>query len=91
MVKSFLSNRLLVLYIIPFILGLLSTLSFEPFNLTIINFIIFKFVSRGKNYVIGKSNESFVLKNKKGLNIPHSIYDNKFQERVYFKFLKKIS
>ena len=41
MVKSFLSNRLLVLYIIPFILGLLSTLSFEPFNLTIINFIIF--------------------------------------------------
>ena len=35
MVKSFLSNRLLVLYIIPFILGLLSTLSFEPFNLTI--------------------------------------------------------
>tara|TARA_Y100000591_G_scaffold316930_1_gene326063 strand:- start:1525 stop:2883 length:1359 start_codon:yes stop_codon:yes gene_type:complete len=51
---------------------------------------IFKFVSRGKNYVIGKSNESFILKNKKGLNIPHSIYDNKFQERVYLKFLKKI-
>ena len=43
----------------------------------------FKFFYRGKNYIIGKSNESFTLKNKKGLNIPHSIYDNKFQEKVY--------
>jgi len=51
---------------------------------------IFKFISRTKNYIIGKSNENFTLKNKKGLNIPHSIYDNKSQERVYLKFLKKI-
>ena len=41
MLKKILSSRLLVLYIIPFTIGLLSTLSFQPFNLTIINFIIF--------------------------------------------------
>lgn len=51
----------------------------------------FKYVSRGKNYIIGKSNENFNLLSKKGLNIPNSIFDNKFQEKVYFNFLKKIA
>ena len=41
MLKFLLSNRLIVLYIIPFIIGSVSVLSFEPFNLTIINFIVF--------------------------------------------------
>ena len=50
----------------------------------------FKFISRGKNYIIGKSRENFTLLNKKGLNIPYSIYDNKFQEKVYLDFFKKI-
>ena len=40
MFEKFLSNRFLVLYLCPFSLGSLSTLSFQPFNLTIINFII---------------------------------------------------
>ena len=39
--EKFLNNRFLTLYIIPFILGSLTTLSFEPFNYTLINFIIF--------------------------------------------------
>jgi pyruvate kinase len=51
---------------------------------------IFKFISKGKNYIIGKSKEQFTLLSKKGLNIPFSIYDNKFQEKVYLDFLKKI-
>ena len=50
----------------------------------------FKFISRGKNYIIGSSEENFKLLNKKGLNIPNSIYDDKFQEKVYLDFLKKI-
>ena len=50
----------------------------------------FKFVSKGKNYILGKSNENFTLLSKKGLNIPYSSYDNKYQERVYLDFLKKI-
>ena len=40
MLKNILSNRFVVLYIIPFTIGSISVLSFEPFNLTIINFII---------------------------------------------------
>ena len=41
MIEKYLYSRFLTLYIIPFILGSLSVLSFEPFNLTIINLIIF--------------------------------------------------
>ena len=41
MFKKYLNNRLFLLFIFPFIIGSLTTLSFEPFNLTIINFIIF--------------------------------------------------
>ncbi len=50
----------------------------------------FKFISRGKNYIIGRSLENFTLLSKKGLNIPNSIFDNKFQEKVYLNFLNKI-
>ena len=41
MVEKFLDNRFLTLYIIPIIFGSLTVLSIEPFNLTIINFLIF--------------------------------------------------
>ncbi len=41
MFEKYLNNRFLTLYLIPFIIGSLATLSFEPFNLTIINLIIF--------------------------------------------------
>ena len=41
MLDKYLNNRFLTLCLIPFILGTLTTLSFEPFNLSIINLIIF--------------------------------------------------
>ncbi len=41
MIEKYLNSRFLTLFIIPIILGSLTTLSFEPFNLTFINFIIF--------------------------------------------------
>ena len=40
MLKNILGNRFSILYLIPFILGSLSILSFQPFNFTLINFII---------------------------------------------------
>ena len=40
MVKKYLDNRFIILYLIPFFIGALTTLSFQPFNLTIINFIV---------------------------------------------------
>ena len=45
-----------------------------------------------KNKVLsGISAQDFILEKKKGLNIPMSIYDNYGQEKLYFKYIKKIS
>ena len=40
MLEKYLNNRLYTLYFIPFLLGLLSVFSFQPFNLSIINFFL---------------------------------------------------
>jgi len=40
MLKKYLNNRLLILYVTPFILGALTVFSFQPFNFTLINFFI---------------------------------------------------
>ena len=39
-----LKNRMFVIYFFPFILGILTSLSFAPFNLIIINFLTFPFL-----------------------------------------------
>ncbi len=41
MIKKLFENRFFILIIFPFLIGSLSVLSFQPFNITIINFIIF--------------------------------------------------
>ena len=41
MLNQILNNRTILVFIIPFFLGLLSVLSFQPFNITLINFLIF--------------------------------------------------
>ena len=41
MFEKYLNNRFLIIYLIPFILGSLTIISFHPFNFTIINLIIF--------------------------------------------------
>jgi apolipoprotein N-acyltransferase len=41
MIERYLKSRFLTIYFIPFIIGSLTILSFEPFNLTFINLIIF--------------------------------------------------
>ena len=40
MFDKYLNNRFLALFLLPFIFGTLTTLSFKPFNLVVINFII---------------------------------------------------
>ena len=40
MLQKILSNRNLVLYLIPFFLGLLTVFSFQPFNFSFINFVL---------------------------------------------------
>ena len=51
----------------------------------------YKFVYKknGKNYIVGKSIETFTLNEKKGLNIPFSLYDENEQQKIYLKFLEK--
>ncbi len=41
MVEKYLNNRFFTLYLIPFIIGSLTILSFHPFNISIINLVIF--------------------------------------------------
>ena len=40
MVGKYLNNRFLILYLSPLFLGSLTVFSFQPFNLTLINFFI---------------------------------------------------
>ena len=44
MIEKYLNTRFLTLYLIPLILGSLTTLSFEPFGFTVINFIVFPLI-----------------------------------------------
>ena len=40
MIKKLFDNRYFILLLFPFLIGSLTVLSFQPFNLTIINFVI---------------------------------------------------
>ena len=40
MLDKYLNNRFLVMYLTPFVIGLLTVFSFQPFNVTFINFLI---------------------------------------------------
>ncbi len=51
----------------------------------------FKFISLKKDTLTGISLQNFILKPKKGLNIPLSKYNNLLQEKVYNSYLKKIN
>jgi apolipoprotein N-acyltransferase len=59
MIERLLNNRFLTLYVAPFIIGSLSTLSFEPFNFTIINFLIIPIFFYLTIYINKKSKTSY--------------------------------
>ena len=40
MFDKYLNNRLFILFLFPFFIGSLSVFSFQPYNLTVINFLI---------------------------------------------------
>ena len=62
MLERSLNNRFLTLYMIPFVMGSLTTLSFQPFNFTIINFFIFPIFFYLITYINKKS--KVVYRNK---------------------------
>jgi pyruvate kinase len=51
---------------------------------------LFKINKISKNYISGISQQNFILKPRKGLNIPKSIYDNKRQLKLSLQFLNNI-
>ncbi|MEC7179397.1 MAG: apolipoprotein N-acyltransferase [Pseudomonadota bacterium] len=59
MIKKLFNKRYFVLFIFPFLIGSLSVLSFQPFNLTIINFIIFPIFFYIIVYISKKSQSTY--------------------------------
>ena len=51
---------------------------------------VFDVVGFGDEYIIGRSRSSFKLLEKKGINLPNSIYDEVQQFKIYQDFLDKI-
>ena len=59
MFNNIVNSRLIIVYIIPFFLGCLSILSFQPFNFTIINFFIFPCLFLIISYINKKSKNTY--------------------------------
>jgi apolipoprotein N-acyltransferase len=59
MTEKYLNNRFLILYLIPFIIGLLTVFSFQPFNFTFINFLILPIFFYLTVYIKKKSKSTF--------------------------------
>ncbi len=51
----------------------------------------FKLISKKKNLIRGKALQNCIIKPKKGLNIPNSIYDDNLQQKIYMKYFNLFS
>ena len=65
MLKKYLNNRFLVLYLTPLLIGLLSVFSFQPFNIILINFLILPVFFYLLVYINKKSQNKFRKKSYK--------------------------
>jgi apolipoprotein N-acyltransferase len=59
MFQNYLNNRFFVLYLTPFIIGLLTVFSFQPYNITILNFFILPIFFSLICYINKKSKSTF--------------------------------
>ena len=59
MLEKYLSSRLFILYLIPFVIGSLTVLSFQPFNIIIVNFFILPIFFFLIFYINKKSKSTF--------------------------------
>ena len=75
MLDKYLNNRILTLYLTPLIIGLLTVLSFQPFNITALNFLILPIFFYLTVYINKKSKSTFRKKpHKKNLFIFGSLF-----------------
>jgi apolipoprotein N-acyltransferase len=59
MLAKYLSNRFFILYLSPFVIGLLTVFSFQPFNITLLNFFILPIFFYLTVYINKKSKSTF--------------------------------
>ncbi len=59
MIKKIFNSRISLLFILPFLIGSLSVLTFSPFNLTLLNFILLPAIFLIMTYVNKKSKNVF--------------------------------
>ena len=50
---------------------------------------LFRLISNNNKFISGRALHDCVIKPKKGLNIPNSIYDNTEQKKIYIDYLNK--
>ena len=77
MIEKYLNSRFITLYILPFILGSITVFSYQPFNFTLINFIILPLVF----YLI-----IFIKKKSKGIYRKKPYKKNLFTFGTLFGF-----
>ena len=59
MLDKYLSNRFFILYLTPLVIGLLTVFSFQPFNITLLNFFILPIFFYLTVYINKKSKSSY--------------------------------
>ena len=59
MLKKYLNNRFLILYLTPLVIGLLSVFSFQPYNMIFINFLVLPIFFWFTVYINKKSKSTF--------------------------------
>ena len=50
----------------------------------------FDYINSGNGYIVGRSRSDFTLLEKKGINLPNTIYDENKQFKIYEQFLKNV-
>ena len=59
MIEQYLDNRFISLYLLPFFLGVITVFSFQPFNYTIINFLVLPILFYIVVYIKKKSKSKY--------------------------------
>ena len=88
MIKKFFENRYFILFVFPLLIGCLTVFSFQPFNLTIINFLIFPLFFYVTVYISKKSQS---LYRKKPYKINLFLFGLSFGFGFYFSGISWIT
>ena len=86
LISQILNNRPIIVFIIPFIIGSLSILSFQPFNLTFVNFLTLPCLFLIITYVNKRSKNTY-RKKPYLINIFYTGYFFGYGFFLFWKFL----